>query len=120
MPTPRPIIANVDRLHAVMDRERLSGVVARSGQNFTYLSGLAYPGTLARHVDLADSTRAVLLVWPRQGDPVIVLNRIAEQLTIRDSWVKRVVVYDAYNESPYAKLCEVLREVGPARARVGL
>ena len=120
MATGRQIIANVDRLHAVMDRERLAAVVARSGHNFTYLSGLAYPGTLARHVDLADTTRAVLLVWPRHGDPVIVLNRIAEELTLRDSWVKRVVVYDAYNESPYAKLCEVLREAGLERARVGL
>ena len=48
---------NVDRLHEFMDRERLAAVVARSGQNFTYLSGLAYPGTLARHVDISDSTR---------------------------------------------------------------
>src|SRR5262249_34773918 len=103
-----------------MDRERLGAIVARAGHNFTYLSGIAYPGTLARHVDLADSTRAVLLLWPRHGEPVIVLNRIAEELTVRDSWVERVVVYDAYNESPYAKLCEVLREAGLARERVGL
>ena len=41
-------IANVDRLHAYMDRNNLAAVVARSGQNFTYLSGIAYPGTLAR------------------------------------------------------------------------
>jgi hypothetical protein len=31
-------IANVDRLHAYMDRNNLAAVVARSGQNFTYLS----------------------------------------------------------------------------------
>jgi len=76
---------NVARLHEFMDRERLAAVVARSGQNFTYLSGLAYPGTLARHVDLADSTRGVMLLWPRRGDPVIVLNAIAEKRTLRDS-----------------------------------
>jgi Xaa-Pro aminopeptidase len=110
---------NVARLHEFMDRERLAAVVARSGQNFTYLSGLAYPGTLARHVDLADSTRAVLLLWPRRGDPVIVLNAIAEKLTLRDSWVKRVSVYDAYNESPYGRLCQVINEAGLARERIG-
>jgi Xaa-Pro aminopeptidase len=38
-------IANVDRLHAHMDRNNLAAVVARSGRNFTYLSGIAYPGT---------------------------------------------------------------------------
>ncbi len=51
----REIIANVPRLHQYMDRHRLAAVVVRSGQNFTYLSGLAYPGTLARHLDLPDS-----------------------------------------------------------------
>jgi Xaa-Pro aminopeptidase len=110
---------NVARLHEFMDRERLAAVVARSGQNFTYLSGLAYPGTLARHVDLADSTRAVLLLWPRRGDPVIVLNAIAEKLTLRESWVKRVSVYDAYKESPYARLCQVINETGLGGERIG-
>src|SRR2546425_4478719 len=58
----RQIMANVSRLHAYMDHHRLAAVAARSGQNFTYLSGLAYPGTLARHLDLPDSMRGVLLV----------------------------------------------------------
>src|SRR2546428_1575447 len=118
-PPKRETIANVARLRAFMDRERLAAVVARSGQNFTYLSGLAYPGTLARHVDIADSTRAVLLLWPRRGDPIIVLNAIAEKLTLRDSWVKRVSVYDAYNESPYSRLCEVIKEAGLEGERIG-
>jgi Xaa-Pro aminopeptidase len=116
----REIVANVARLEEYLDRHRLAAVVARSGQNFTYLSGLAYPGTLARHLDLADSVRGVMLVWPRHGEPVIVLNKIAEGLTLRDSWVKRVEVYDAYNESPYRKLAQVLRDLGLDRERVGL
>ncbi len=55
-------VANVDRLHAYMDRNNLAAVVARSGQNFTYLSGIAYPGTLARLLDLADSPRGVMVL----------------------------------------------------------
>ena len=105
----REIIANVSRLHAYMDRHRLAAVVARSGQNFTYLSGLAYPGTLARHLDLPDSVRSVMLVWPRNGAPVTVLNKIAEGLTRRDSWVERIEVYDAYSESPYGRLARCSR-----------
>ena len=62
--------------------------------------GSPIPGTLARHLDLPDSMRGVLLIWPRNGEPVIVLNKIAEGLTRRDSWVKRIEVYDAYTESP--------------------
>src|SRR6266481_8586586 len=115
----REIIANVPRLHQYMDRHRLAAVVVRSGQNFTYLSGLAYPGTLARHLDLPDSVRGVLLVWPRNGAPVVVLNKIAEGLTRRDSWVDRVEVYEAYSESPYHRLAQVLKGLGLGGERVG-
>src|SRR5438874_11795934 len=113
MPEPkREVIANVARLHQHMDRHRLAAVVARSGQNFTYLSGLAYPGTLARHLDIADSVRGVLLIWPRNGEPVIVLNKIAEGLTRRDSWIKRTEVYVAYSESPYRRLAHDPKGLG--------
>jgi Xaa-Pro aminopeptidase len=119
MKTDRPVLANVARLHQFMDRHRLAAVVVRSGMNFTYLAGFAYPGTLARHLDLTDSVRGVLLLWPRHGEPVIVLNRIADALTRRDSWVERTEVYDAYAESPYGRLCRVIEAAGLARERVG-
>ena len=47
-------IVNVDRLRTYMTRHDLAAVVARTGQNFTYLSGIAYPGTLARLLDLTE------------------------------------------------------------------
>src|SRR3989449_10850246 len=115
----RDIVANVARLREHMDRHRLAAVVARSGQNFTYLSGLAYPGTLARHLDLPDSVRGILLVWPRNGEPVVVLNKIAEGLTRRDSWVERIEVYDAYSESPYTVWRGALRASGSAASAWG-
>lgn len=115
----RPIIANAQRLNEFMDRRGLAAVVARSGQNFTYLSGIAYPGTLARHLDLPDSPRGVMVLWPRHGEATIVLNTIAEGLTRRDSWINRVEVYDAYRESPYARLSRVIEAAGLARERVG-
>ena len=58
----RQIIANIQRLNQFMDRDGLSAVVARSGKNFTYLAGFAYPCTLARHLDFPASPREVLLV----------------------------------------------------------
>jgi Xaa-Pro aminopeptidase len=115
----REVIANVARLNQLMDRQRLAAVVARSGMNFTYLSGLAYPGTLARHLDLPDSVRGVIVVWPRNGVPVVVLNKIAEGLTRRDSWIDRIEVYDAYSESPYQRLAQVLKSLGLGGERVG-
>ena len=83
--TQRPILANVTRLHHYMDHAGCAAVAVRSGKNFTYLAGFAYPGTLARHLDFPDSPREVLLLWPRPGEPVMVLNHYAAPLARRDS-----------------------------------
>jgi len=116
----RPIIANIPRLNECLDVQKLSAVVGRSGQNFTYLSGVTYPGTLGRHLDITDSPRGVLIFWPRRGDPVIIANKIAEGLAVRDSWVRRVEVYDAYGESPYRRLAAVIRDAGMGQERIGI
>jgi Xaa-Pro aminopeptidase len=115
----RKSIANLARLGALMDEAGLDGLVLRSGQNFTYLSGVVYPGTLARHVDLTDSTRPVMLVWPRNGDPVIIANKIAAGLAQRDGWIEDIVLYEAYVDSPQETLAEVLRNMQLASGRVG-
>lgn len=77
--TPPRWHANIDRLRRFMDEHDLSAVIARSGVNFTYLSGVAYAGTLARHLDLAESPRPVFVVWPRSGDPVLIVNPASRQ-----------------------------------------
>lgn len=117
--SPAPVIANVPRLNEHMDRHQVSAVVLRSGNNFTYLSGIAYPGTLARHLDLANSVRGVLLVWPRRGEPVVVLDYAAEGLTRQRAWVQRMEVYEPYVETAYSRVVKVLRELGLDRERVG-
>lgn len=115
----RPVIANVARLNEYMERNQLAAVVLRSGNNFTYLSGIAYPGTLARHLDLANSVRGVLLVWPRRGEPTVVLDYAAEGLTRERAWVQRVEVYEPYVETAYSRVTKVLRDLGLDRERVG-
>ena len=114
------IIANVDRLHRLMDDEGLSAIVARSGKNFTYLTGFAYPGTLARHLEFPDSPREVLLVWPLNGEPVMVLNSYAAPLALRDSWLEKIEIYDDYAESPYERASQVLRDLGLAGETIGV
>jgi Xaa-Pro aminopeptidase len=114
------IPANIDRLNAFMDRNELAAVVARSGQNFTYLSGMAYPGTLQRMLDLTDSPRGTIVLWPRKGDPVVILNKTAVPYTQRESPITRLEVYQAYIESPYKRLCSVIQEAGLQRERIGI
>jgi Xaa-Pro aminopeptidase len=104
-------VANIERLNQLMDENACSAVVARSGKNFTYLAGFAYPGTLARHLDFPDSPRGVLVIWPRQGNPVMVVNETAAPLARRDGWIEDVRLYDGYAESAYAKTAEILAEM---------
>ena len=113
------IIANIDRFNEFMGRNQLAAVVVRSGQNVTYLSGIAYPGTLARLLEFPDAARGVLLLWPHLGQPIVVLDKTAERLTLRDSWVKRVETYDAYTESPYSRLCKMIKDERLDRERIG-
>ena len=112
-------LVNIGRLEAKMDAYQMDAVVARAGINLCYLSGFAYPGTLARHVDLADSPRPIYLIWPRRGEPRMVLNLIAEGLTRRDSWIEKFDTYEAYIDSPAETLAETLADMGLADARVG-
>jgi len=118
-PSHRKIIANVDRLHRLMDANGLDAVAVRTGVNFTYLAGIALPGTLARHLDIASTVRGFMLIWPRKGEPIIVLDSFAETLVARDSWVGKIVVYKAYVESLYTRVANVLHDTGLANARVG-
>ena len=115
----RTNIANVERLHARMDRDGLSAVALRSGTNFTYLAGFDYAGTLARHLDFSDSPRGVMIVWPRSGKPVLVLNRFAVDRARRDSRIDDIAIFDDYGESLYERTARVLHDLGCASERVG-
>jgi Xaa-Pro aminopeptidase len=115
----REILVNLDRLNQKLDEHGLAAVVARAGVNYTYLSGVSYPGTLARHLDLTDSPRGTFVVWPREGEPRIVLNTFAEGLTRRDSWIELIEVYEAYREPPVERLATVISEMGLADAVIG-
>ena len=122
MPTGRdgkPIIANVDRLYRLMDREGLAALVVRGGQNVTYLAGISFHGTLARHLDLAASRRGVVVIWPRHANPVFVVEVTAAGATARDSWIERVEVFNGYQESLFERVSSVMQSLGFARERVG-
>jgi len=115
-----PGTVNITRLHQIMDREGLEGLVVRGGHNVAYLAAIAYHGTLARHLDLAGSPRGVLVVWPRNGDPVLVVDRTAEGATKRDSWITNVEIFDGYEQSLFDRAGDVLENLGLSSSRLGL
>jgi Xaa-Pro aminopeptidase len=102
-----------------MQRDGFDAVIARSGINFTYLAGLAYPGTLGRHLELADSPRPVFVVWPREGAPAAIVNPLGDQLTRRDGTIENVIGYNNNTDRPLDILCDTLRAMGVADGRIG-
>jgi Xaa-Pro aminopeptidase len=115
----RPVTANIDRLNSFMDRNGLAAVAVRTGVNFTYLAGMAMPGTLSRHMDIASTVRGFMVIWPRTKAPIVVVDAFAQKLVQRESWIERVEVYQAYEESLYGRVAEVIEEAGLAKARIG-
>jgi len=113
-------LINLGRLGQAMTADGFDALVARAGLNFTYLAGFAYPGTLARHVDLADSPRSVWVIWPRQGELRIVLNAIASNLARRDSWIEHFDIYEGYVEAPINRVTRTLQDMGLAQSKIAL
>ena len=109
--------ANVERLEIFMDLEELDGLIIRSAENFSYLTGVIYPGTLGRHLDLIGSIRSPVLIWPRKGPPEIVLNDFALEYTRLVSDIN-ITTYLGYRERPYDKVSERINALG--LKRVGL
>src|SRR5258708_95390 len=115
----RNVLANIDRLNAYMDKSGLAAVAVRTGVNFTYLSGMAMPGTLARHLDIASTVRGFMVLWPRHGAAGIGLDAFGEKLGRRESWIGQVEVYQAYEKSLYSRVAELIADAGLAAARIG-
>ena len=119
MPRREPIYNRAELERAFADAG-LDAIVARSGRNVAYLSGMHFPGTLGRLQDFARAPRAALVVWPRGGEPTLVASHIAAGLARRDAWVQDVRAYSEYSESPYALAAAIARERGLARSRIGV
>ena len=112
-------LVNLLGLEDMLRGMRLDALVCRSGMNVTYLAGLGAPGTLGRHLDLADTPRETFVVWPLQGERSVVLSEIASHLAKATSRITRFEIYHDYADSPEEALARVLHRNGLAKSRVG-
>lgn len=110
---------NVSGLDALFRSKQIDVLVCRSGMNVAYLSGMASPGTLGRHLDLADTPRETFVVWPASGEPTLITSEIASQLARATSRIGRLEVYADYVDNPEHKLAAVLRDFGLDGTRAG-
>lgn len=111
---------NETELERQLSEADLDAVVARSGRNVVYLSGMRLPGTLARHQDFVWSPRPVLIVWPREGDPTLITTEIGRGLADESSWIEDVTVYAEYAESPWKACHAELAALGVDDGSIGI
>lgn len=102
-----------------MDRDGLAALVVRGGHNITYLSGVAFHGTLARHLDLAGSQRGIVVIWPRHGQPCFVIETTAAGAAEAETWIPNLQIFNGYEESLFDCVAAVLKEMGLGAAKIG-
>jgi len=112
-------VVNVGGLRELFRALEVEALVCRGGMNVMYLSGIAMPGTLGRHLDLAETARETFVVWPAGGDPVGVVSDIASEVARTTSRIRNLRTYRDYVENPEVALAETIRELSLDRSRVG-
>ncbi|MFB6311382.1 MAG: M24 family metallopeptidase [Salinirussus sp.] len=111
---------NEPALEDALATAELDAIIARSGANVAYLSGMRIPGTLGRHQDFVSSARPILVVWPRDADPTIIPSNLGQDLAEASSWIDDVRPYTEYVESAWDHCVERLEELGIDDGRIGV
>ena len=105
---------NIERFEDMLAESGLDGVIASSLENVSYLSG----ARIVTQRLIPD--RLVLLLWPGQGDPAIVLCK-GEDVACRDDCrIEDMRTYKEFVTPPVDLLADVVVEKGLARGRLGV
>jgi len=114
----RTNVVNMRGLQELFQALNVEAIVCRGGVNVMYLSGIATPGTLGRHLDLAETARETFVVWPAAGDPIAVVSDIASEVARISSRIRDLRTYRDYVDNPEVALAETIRELSLDRSRV--
>ena len=107
------IIGNLDSLRTAMDDSEFDAIIAMSPENVPYTSGV---GIWSQKV-IRD--RLALVVWPKDGEPTLIVATNEEGYVTEKSWITDVRAYSQHAESPIKLLSLVLQEKGLGAARIG-
>ncbi len=108
------------RIYKLLESGGLDGAVCLSGKNVVYLAGVRLPGTLGRLQDFPFSPRPCIVVWPRTGDPILVVPQMSEPFHRRHSWIADIRPYQEYAAQPYEALASVLESAGLGSGCLGM
>jgi Xaa-Pro aminopeptidase len=109
-------LVNRPRLAAEMRAAGIDGLIACSPVNVFYLTRAFLDDQRERVWD----GMVQLVVWPLEGDPVLIASQSAEGQARRSSWFRDVRGYNWPTESPIASLMSVLEDKKLLRGRLGL
>lgn len=112
-------LVNMRGVEQLFRDQQIDALVCRSGVNVMYLTGIATPGTLGRHLDLAETPRETFVVWPAVGEPRVVVSEIASDVARLTSRIVELETYRDYAETPEAALAGVIQKMQLATSRVG-
>jgi Xaa-Pro dipeptidase len=104
----------VDRIRSALEESDYDAVLAVSVENVYYLSG-AWIITQRLIPD-----RLALVLWPRSGEPSLLVCSIEETLAREQSSIRDVRVYEEFAVSPVRAATALLTELGLARGTIGL
>ena len=110
----RPNYMNRQRFDALLEASPYDAVVATSFKNVYYLSG-ALIETIRRI-----PMRLAMVVWPRDGEPTLIVGDIEESIALRESHLGDVRAYVEFRTSPIEALAKVLAEKGLAKGHLGI
>jgi Xaa-Pro aminopeptidase/Xaa-Pro dipeptidase len=113
-----PEARNLTLLREKMNAERLDALVAISKKSVLYLSNA--PTAWSWQQGRADGPRLCLVVWPREGEPALIVGELEREVTREYGWIPRIEFYPDYAQTPYEKLAEVLDDMRLRGKRVGI
>ena len=88
------ILGNLDSLRSAMDNSEFDAIIAMSPENVPYTSGV---GIWSQKV-IRD--RLALVVWPREGEPTLIVATNEEGYVREKSWITGVRTYSQHQASP--------------------
>lgn len=101
--------SRLERASRLMESEKLDGLIATPGTNFTYFVGYN-PGR---------SERLIAFVMSRDGRAMIVAPSFEKERIIRRSVVSDIDVWEE-QENPYTLTASVVEKLGVASGRIGI
>src|SRR3990170_8115356 len=111
---PKPPLMNVKRMKSFLKGSPLDAIVAMSLENFRYIAGVSME--IQRFI----KERVALVVWPRDGEPTMLI-RNAQLSRVRDeTWVEDIRLYREFEESPMRVLADILAEKSVGGGRIGV